>query len=110
MSHQKKIVLIGAGNIGKGYLADLFSSHGYHLVFLTRRLAQAQSMRREGKYLLYQILSDGSRKERFISGYEAYSTEAEGEQCVQALCDTDYASVHLYPKSYPDIAALLRRW
>ena len=109
MSHQKKIVLIGAGNIGKGYLADLFSSHGYHLVFLTRRLAQAQSMRQEGKYLLYQILSDGGRKERFISGYEAYSTEAEGEQCVQALCDTDYASVHLYPKSYPDIAALLAK-
>ena len=28
---------------------------------------------------------------------------------MQALCGTDYASVHLSPKSYPDIAALLAK-
>ena len=26
----KKIVLIGAGNIGKGYLGDLFAAEGFH--------------------------------------------------------------------------------
>ena len=107
MPHQKKIVLIGAGNIGKGYLADLFFSRGYHLVFLAHSLEQTLSMRREGKYPFYKIHNDGKIEERFISGYEVYSTAAEREQCIKALCETDYASVHLYPKSYPDIAALI---
>lgn len=107
MSHEKKLVLIGAGNIGKGYLADLFSARGYHLVFLTHRREQAESMRKEGRYPFYKISNDGRTEEYFISGYEAYSTAAEREACVEALCNTDYASVHLYPKSYPDIAALL---
>ena len=44
---QKKIVLIGAGNIGKGYIADLFYSRGYHLVFLAHSMRQTLSMRSE---------------------------------------------------------------
>lgn len=107
MAHEKKLVLIGAGNIGKGYLADLFSSRGYQLVFLTRRREQAESMRKEGRYPFYKVSDDGRMQEYFISGYEAYSTAEEREACVEALCNTDYASVHLYPKAYPDIAALL---
>ncbi len=106
---QKKIVLIGAGNIGKGYIADLFYSRGYKLVFLAHSMRQTLSMRREGKYPFYKVSDEGEMQERFISGYEVYSTAEEREQCVQALCQTQYASVHLYPKSYPDIAELLAR-
>ena len=30
----KQVVLIGAGKIGRGYMADLFSRAGYALTFL----------------------------------------------------------------------------
>lgn len=48
----KKIVLIGAGNIGKGYLGDLFAAEGFHLTFLTHRQEQAESLRSRGSYTL----------------------------------------------------------
>ena len=64
-------------------------------------------MRQARAYPFYKISNDGSIREQSISGYEVYSTAAEREQCIRALCDTQYASVHLYPKSYPDIAGLL---
>ncbi len=62
MSHEKKLVLIGAGNIGKGYLADLFSARGYHLVFLTHRREQAESMRKEGRYPFIRSPTTGGRR------------------------------------------------
>ena len=50
----KKAVLIGAGNIGKGYLADLFESAGYSLTFLTHSLKQAERLRERGSYTIYK--------------------------------------------------------
>ena len=35
MNFGKKIVLIGAGKIGKGYLGDLFAAEDFRLIFLT---------------------------------------------------------------------------
>ena len=43
---KKHLVLIGAGKIGCGYLADLFESAGYSLTFLTHSLKQAERLSR----------------------------------------------------------------
>ena len=43
-TQKKEIALIGAGKIGKGYTADLFSEAGYHLIFLCHSLKQAEAM------------------------------------------------------------------
>ena len=37
---QKQIALIGAGKLGKGYIADLFGQAGYEVIFLVRRQQQ----------------------------------------------------------------------
>ena len=104
----KKAVLIGAGNIGKGYLADLFESAGYSLTFLVHTQEKTQKMREQGYYTLF-ITKESSPKtsKRRISGYEAFCTQTEREQCIQALCQTNYASVHTYPGAFEDICDLL---
>ncbi|MBS6510304.1 MAG: hypothetical protein KH334_01245 [Clostridiales bacterium] len=104
----KKIVLIGAGNIGKGYLGDLFAAEGFHLTFLTHRQEQAESLRSRGSYTLYKTSEKtGETQKVMITGFDAYSTAGEREQCIQALCETNYASVHLYPGAYRQTAELL---
>ncbi len=45
---KKEVVLIGAGKIGRGYLAELFDVAGYHLTFLNIRMSsQKQCATRE---------------------------------------------------------------
>lgn len=104
----KKAVLIGAGNIGKGYLADLFESAGYSLTFLTHSLKQAERLRERGSYTIYKTAEDSGQVQKIcISGFDAYSTSAEREECIRALCETNYATVHLYPAAFEDVANLL---
>ncbi len=105
---KKHLVLIGAGKIGCGYLADLFESAGYSLTFLVHTPEKTQKMREQGYYTLF-ITKESSPKtsKRRISGYEAFCTKTEREQCIQALCQTNYASVHTYPGAFEDICDLL---
>ena len=52
---KKELVLIGAGKIGRGYIADLFNDAGYKLTFLEYSEALVQKLRAQGYYtcLLY---------------------------------------------------------
>ena len=39
---KKEVAIIGAGKIGKGYVADLFNDAGYRIIFLCHSLKQAK--------------------------------------------------------------------
>ena len=41
---KKELVLIGAGKIGRGYIADLFNTAGYKLTFLEYSEALVQKL------------------------------------------------------------------
>lgn len=105
---KRKVVLIGAGKIGKGYIADIFNEAGYQLVFLCHSLKQAEELRQQGYYTLYKYC-DGEVEPRVskIEGYEAYSTAAEYEQSVAALANTNYATVHLYPGAFASVGHMV---
>ncbi len=105
---KKHLVLIGAGKIGCGYLADLFGNAGYSLTFLVHNPVQTQKMREQGYYTLFITgEQSGETTKQKVSGYEAFCTATEREQCVDALCQTNYASLHTYPGAFPELAELL---
>ena len=93
---QKQIALIGAGKLGKGYIADLFGQAGYEVIFLVRRQQQAENLRAQGKYTVYVSHEDGSGiSQKEISGFTAWCSEgAEREQCLEVLTQVPLASVH----------------
>ncbi len=105
---KKEVVLIGAGKIGKGYAADLFNEAGYKLIFLCRSLKQAEQMRRQGAYTLFKYMEDEEEpRVSKIKDYEAYSTEAEYEKCLDVLSKTNYATIHLYPQAFRSIGNMI---
>ena len=105
---KKRLVLIGAGKIGCGYLADLFGQAGYSLTFLVHSPAQTEKMRAQGYYTLFVTgEQSGQTTSRKVSGYEAYCTQTERQQCIDALVETNYASLHTYPGAFADLADLL---
>lgn len=104
---KKEAVLIGAGKIGRGYLAELFSAGGYHLTFLEYSEDLTKALRQQGKYLIIKRHADGTHSRAVISGYDAFCTQTEYEQCVDALCRTNYASVHVFPGACESIGHMV---
>lgn len=106
---KKQIALIGAGKLGKGYVADLFGKAGYEVIFLARRQQQVDTLRRQGSYTVYVSHEDGSGiSEKKVSGYQAWCSQGEErEQCLQILTQVPIASVQIYDNGFAEAGKLL---
>ncbi len=106
---QKRIALIGAGKLGKGYLADLFGKAGYELIFMARNQQQVEQMRAQGQYTVVMEHEDGSGIEEFtVSGYQIWCTQGEErEQCLNILTQVPIASVQVYDNGFAAVGKLL---
>ena len=83
---EKRVVIAGAGKIGRGYLAEVFQTGGYHITFLVHNPEQTQALRSQGSYIIFR----GNREETGIeevriAGYDAYCTVTERQECLQAM-------------------------
>lgn len=107
MAKEKEIVLIGAGKIGMGYVADLFNEAGYHLTFVGRTPGKIDEMNKQGYYTIYKAMDDGSVTRVRIENYDAYSYQTNWDACVKCLSETDLVSVQIYPNGTDDAAKML---
>lgn len=105
---KKEVALIGAGKIGKGYVADLFHAAGYRIIFLCHSLRQAKALREQGHYTMFKYM-DGQRDpiQYQIDNFDAVSTVEEYDQSVDVLARVNYATVHLFPNAFADIGHLI---
>lgn len=108
-SNKKEHVLIGAGKLGRGYLADLFNKAGYHLIFMEYSKNLVEAMREQGYYTLFQEKEDGTGTNVVkIDGYEVYCTEGEEyDICVDKLVNATTASIHTYDDGFKPIGHML---
>ena len=104
---KKEAVLIGAGKIGRGYLADLFSQAGYHLTFLEYSEELVKQMRAQGYYTINMAHKDGPDDVFRIENYDAFCTQTEEDACVEALAHTNYGSIHVFPGACEAIGHLI---
>ena len=90
----KEIAIVGAGKIGRGYLSDLFSRAGYHLIFINGSPVTIDKLNEQGYYTLFTAKADGLDKRR-IEGFEAYSSKRDFDVCVERLQKVDLIAVAL---------------
>lgn len=104
----KQVVLIGAGKIGRGYMADLFSHAGYALTFLEYSPELVEKLNEQGSYTVFMLSRQTGEHSKFrIGGYRAFCTQTQYEQCLEALAETNYATVHVYPGACESIGHML---
>ena len=103
----KKVVLIGAGKIGRGMSTFIFRNAGYHITYFCHSLKQAQAMREQGYFTNFRLKPEGGIEEIRIDGYDAYSTVEEYDKCVEILASHELAMVQLYPKAFDSIGELI---
>ena len=59
----KQAVIYGAGNIGRGFVAQLFSRAGYEICFVDVDATLVEALNRRGEYPLRILLEQGFREE-----------------------------------------------
>ena len=105
---KKELVLIGAGKIGRGYMADIFNRAGYKLTFLEYSEELVKKLNAQGSYTVFMSRKQEGDIINFqIGGYTAYCTETEREACLQAIAQTNYVTVHVYPGACESIGHLI---
>lgn len=83
----KKAVIYGAGNIGRGFIGQLFSSSGYEISFIDVNEKVIERLKRDGQYNIYVTHGDEYQKVTVsgVSGIDGRDSEAISE----AIADAD---------------------
>ena len=110
---KKTIVIWGAGRIGRGLVADLFSEAGYRLVLVRRSSDFISRLRKAGRYAVVRTEAGSDRQVKKIERYTALST-AQSEELSREVTGAELVCVPVLPGDLPQVArqlasCLLRR-
>jgi len=100
----QKILIWGAGKIGRGFLGDLFHQAGYQLVFVDRNEQVVKQLNTRPEYSVYD-LSDGGGISR-VSGYMAVHIPRK-EAILGELETCSLMAVAVHPDGFPDTVDML---
>ena len=85
--HMKKAVMYGAGNIGRGFIGQLFSESGYEVNFIDINEEVVNKLKNDKSYPLY-ITKDGKyQKNEIINVTATLGTNLDAVS--QAICEAD---------------------
>jgi len=113
MNTRKKAVMYGAGNIGRGFIGQLFSESGYEVVFIDVNEKIVNAINAEGKYPI-RIVSDEQVEEIWVENARAINgqnIEAVADEIAQADIMATAVGVNVLPRIARNVAwGLMRRW
>lgn len=109
----KKAVMYGAGNIGRGFIGQLFSQSGYEVVFIDVNAAILEQLNAEGKYPV-RILNGSDSEEIIVSnvrGVNGSDIRNVAEEIAAADIMATAVGVNVLPRIAKPVAeGLKRRW
>ena len=109
----KKAMMYGAGNIGRGFIGQLFSQSGYEVVFLDINSAVIDRLNRDGSYPLRFVTADTQYEELItnVRGVNACITETAAAEIAGADLMATAVGAKVLPHIVPVIAmGLTQRW
>ncbi|MGN8799118.1 C-GCAxxG-C-C family (seleno)protein [Candidatus Merdisoma sp. HCP28S3_D10] len=105
-NHMKKeIVIYGAGKIGRGYAADIFSSDGYHLTLICHDETAAQELKVKGRYAIYTYQNSSAESVKIIDSFDVMA--ASDPKLPETLQRIGLVALTLFPEDYPSAAAVI---
>ena len=104
-----KLVVFGAGNIGRSFVGQLFARAGYEVVFIDVDAELIAALNQEGRYSVE--IRDRHPEAIWVEGVSAVHG-GDRDQVLGQLAEADIAATAVGPKAlkhlYPNIAAGLR--
>ena len=101
-----KVLVIGAGREGKGFIGETFSADGWDVCFLDKDPKVISNLHR-GSYEVNLYRPEGVSR-RTVSGYTAYLTD-EKYSCMADAMEADIYVLAVYPEDILDVARYLAK-
>jgi len=101
-SVEKKILIFGAGKIGRGFIADLFYRADYHLIFVDANRELIENLRSKGEYALLNMQDADEKEEIIIKNYEAFHI-GEKEQIATRLMECSILATAVFPDDFEQV-------
>ncbi len=102
-----KAVHIGAGNIGRGFIGQLYYESGYHTTFIDVVEAVVSAIQREKAYPV-DLVTDEAVERIWVRNIDAIDGR-DLDQAARALAEADIASTAVGLNAMPHIIPLLAR-
>jgi mannitol-1-phosphate 5-dehydrogenase len=104
----KKIVIWGAGKIGRGFIADLFNQEGFDICLVDESAALIDQLNAQGKYTVVHASSE-KIEQKVIKDFKAITTEQKDE-IQKEINDTDLLALAVFPKNFDTVAEQVRQY
>lgn len=101
----KKVIQFGAGNIGRGFLGELFHRAGYKIVFVEKDEKLVEEINQRGSYTL-EIVGP-VRFERYEINEIMAIKASDQKRINQEMVATDIAAISVGVASLPAVASIL---
>lgn len=104
----KRILIWGAGKIGRGFIADIFQNEGYEVCLVDESQELVDLLTRQGHYTVVHA-SNNQIDYIDIKGYEAFHVEQEKDLQAQ-FNSVDLMALAVFPKDFEKVASQLQRF
>ncbi len=107
----KKAVMYGAGNIGRGFIAQLFSKSGYEVALIDVNKAVIEQLNREKCYPVKVVSAEGMYEDIVtnVYGVDGMSIDAVADAIAEADVMATAVGVNILPRIAGNIAEGVRR-
>jgi mannitol-1-phosphate 5-dehydrogenase len=102
----QRLLIVGAGRIGRGFLAHLFAGAGWSVTFVERSEPLVAELRKRGSYTLALADEQGREARVALSGFATLSA-AQGPEIAGEIGRADLLAVAVQPADLAQVAALL---
>ena len=97
--------MYGAGNIGRGFIGQLFADSGYEVTFIDVAEPVIEALNRDGRYPIRFLSNDGCR-DIWVSGVRAING-SDKEKASEAIAGADIMATAVGVRILPHIAPLI---
>jgi mannitol-1-phosphate 5-dehydrogenase len=105
---QKKAVHFGAGNIGRGFVAEFLHESGYEVVFVDVQDAIIQQLQKQKSYRVIQVGSD-SDEIQTVTDYRAINSKTHEQDVVNEIKTANTVTCSVGPNILKFIAPVIAK-
>ena len=104
----KSAVMFGAGNVGRGFIGQLFNESGYRVVFVDIDTELVRALREQGGYRLETVFND-ELEERVICPVTALDGAKEADAVARAVAGCGIAATAVGVRALPHVVPHIAR-
>ena len=99
-----KVVIIGAGQTGRGFIAPIFKDNKFNITFVDKNKKLVKQLQQENQYTIEYF--GNVREKRIISGFEAYSID--DQQALEAIANADIVITCVFALNIEQLISVLK--